>query len=124
MKNPEVIMPEALSSPSFIVHRKAIEAAGLTLALASPVRSPLRSLSDQTIRAASSVPANVSEGHGRFGKDRRYHWSIAYGSAKEVETHLLVLVGAGAVDATQAQEALQLFDEVRAMLWRLLHPTS
>jgi hypothetical protein len=30
--------------------------------------------------------------------------------------------GAGAVDDTQSATALQLFDDVRAMTWRLLHP--
>jgi len=31
---------------------------------------------------------------------------------------------AGAIDISRANEALQLFDEVRAMTWRLLHPTA
>ena len=34
----------------------------------------------------------------------------------------LSLVGAGAVDRSRASESLQLFDDVRAMTWRLLHP--
>jgi hypothetical protein len=49
---------------------------------------------------------------------------VAYGSAKEVETHLRLLIGAGAVDARRTEQALALFDEVRAMTWRLLHPIS
>jgi hypothetical protein len=47
---------------------------------------------------------------------------IAYASAKEVDTHLRLLAGAGAVDAARARTALDLFDQVRAMTWRLLHP--
>jgi four helix bundle protein len=84
--------------------------------------SPLRSLADQVVRSASSVPANLAEGQGRTGKDRAYHWRIAYGSAKEVDTHLRLLLGARAIDARRADSALRLFDEVRAMTWRLLHP--
>ena len=84
--------------------------------------APLKSLADQVIRSASSVPANIAEGHGRFGRDRLHHWRIAYGSAKEVDCHLRLLFHAGAVNPTRAQEALNLFDEVRAMTWRLLHP--
>ena len=52
------------------------------------------------------------------------HWRIAYGSAREVECHLRLLVQAGAVDRSRATAALNLFDEVRAMTWRLLHPTA
>ena len=51
-----------------------------------------------------------------------HHWRIAYGSAKEVDTHLRLLVGAGAINASQADSAIRLFDDVRAMTWRLLHP--
>ena len=74
------------------------------------------------VRSASSVAANLSEGHGRTGRDRYHHWRIAYASAKEVDTHLRLLAGAGAVDAGRARVALDLFDQVRAMTWRLLRP--
>jgi len=40
----------------------------------------------------------------------------------EVDTHLRLLAGAGAVDLERARVALDLFDQVRAMTWRLLHP--
>ena len=102
----------------------ALEAAGLALNLARRVPAPLRSLADQVVRSASSVAANLSEGHGRSGRDRLHHWHIAYASAKEVDTHLRLLVGAGAVDAGHARSALDLFDQVRAMTWRLLHPRA
>jgi len=106
-----------------IAHRKALEAAGIAISLVMRVPAPLKSLADQVIRSASSVPANISEGHGRSGRDRMHHWRIAYGSAKQVDTHLRLLTGAGAIDANRATTALQLFDEVRAMTWRLLHPS-
>ena len=76
------------------------------------------------IRCASSVPANLSEGHGRSGRDRIHHWRIAFASAKEVDSHLSLLARTGAVDADRAAEVLDLFDQVRAMTWRLLHPRS
>ena len=100
----------------------ALEAAGIALTLARRVPAPLTSLSDQVVRSATSVAANLSEGHGRSGRDRLHHWRIAYASAKEVDTHLRLLVGAGAVDLGRARAALDLFDQVRAMTWRLLHP--
>ena len=122
MNDPEVIMLDALPTPGLTVHRKALEAAGLAMRLAARVPAPYRSLGDQVIRAASSVPANLAEGHGRSGRDRLHFWRIAYASAKEVDTHLRLLVHARAVDVDQASRALRLLDEVRAMTWRLLHP--
>ena len=122
MNDPEVIMPDALPPNTLIAHRKALEAAGMALALVTRVPAPLKSLADQVIRAASSVPANLSEGHGRTGRDRSHHWRIAYASAKEVDSHLRLLSYAGAIDRTRASSAMGLFDEVRAMTWRLLHP--
>ncbi len=74
------------------------------------------------IRSASSVPANIAEGHGRFGRDRLNHWRIAYASAKEVDSHLRLLAAAGAVNRIGAENALESFDHVRAMTWRLLNP--
>jgi four helix bundle protein len=124
MNDPEVTMHEALPDNGLIAHATALEAAGLTLALARRVQSPFRSLADQLIRAAASVPANLSEGHGRVGRDRFNHWRIAYASAKEVDTHLRLLAEAKVVDRARTDVALELFDQVRAMTWRLLHPIS
>jgi len=107
---------------NLIAHSKALEAAGITIRLAMAVPAPLKSIADQAIRSAGSVPANLTEGHGRSGRDRLHHWRIAYGSAKEVDSHLQLLVNAGAIDSTAARQAIALFDEVRAMTWRLLHP--
>ncbi|MCP4899614.1 MAG: four helix bundle protein [bacterium] len=100
----------------------AVKAAGIAMSLVRQVPAPLKSIADQVIRAASSVPANISEGHGRSGRDRTYHWRIAYASAKEVDVHLQLLLQAGAVDQSRTREALELFDSVRAMTWRLMNP--
>lgn len=108
----------------FVAYTVALEAAGLALSLVRRVPAPLRSIADQVVRAASSVPANLSEGHGRSGRDRLQHWRIAYASAREVDSHLRLLVAANAVPAGQAGDALDLFDRVRAMTWRMLHPKA
>ena len=76
------------------------------------------------VRSATSVPANLAEGHGRVGRDRAHFWRIAYASAKEVDSHLRLLLGAEAVNRQRATVALDLFDEVRAMTWRLLNPSN
>ena len=121
MNGPEVTMRNADPNP-FVAHSVALEAAGLAISLVRRVPAPLKSLVDQVVRAASSVPANLSEGHGRSGRDRFYHWRIAYASAREVDSHLRLLVQADAVDGSRAATALELFDRVRAMTWRLIHP--
>ena len=115
-------MSHTLPRNPLIAHSKALEAAGMSIALVTRVSAPHKSIADQVIRSASSVPANLTEGHGRSGRDRMYHWRIAYGSAKEVDTHLRLLAQAGAIDKNRAHTALELFDEVRAMTWRLLNP--
>ena len=124
MNNQEVIMHSSLPETGLIAHRKALEAAGIAISLVMRVPAPLKCLADQVIRSASSVPANLSEGHGRFGRDRMHHWRIAYGSAKEVDTHLRLLTEAGAIDISQATTAIRLFDEVRAITWRLVYPKT
>ena len=120
MNNQEVTMHD--SQPGLIAHRKALEAAGIAINLVLRVPAPLKSIADQVIRSASSVPANLAEGHGRSGRDRLYHWRIAYASAREVDSHLRLLCISGAVHRDNAITALRLFDDVRAMTWRLLHP--
>jgi four helix bundle protein len=77
---------------------------------------------EKVVRSASSVPAAIAEGEGRAGRDRTHHWRVAYASAKEVSSHLELLCVSGALHRGHATTALQLFDDVRAMTWRLLHP--
>ena len=122
MNNPEVTMQE--TATGFDVHDKAVTAAGLAIRLVMRVPAPLKSLADQVIRSASSVPANIAEGAGRSGRDRAHHWRIAYASAKEVDCHLRLLCVSGAISLEKASPTLQLFDDVRAMTWRLLHPKT
>jgi len=121
MNDPEVTMSKAIAPGTLIAQSRAIEAAGQAITLVMKVSAPLKSIADQTIRSATSVPANLAEGHGRCGRDRAHFWRIAYASAKEVDSHLKLLAAARAIDATRAEETLAAFDEVRAMTWRLLN---
>ena len=117
-------MSQADTTSGLAVYEFAVEAAGIALDLAVKVPAPLKPVADQLIRSASSVPANLAEGHSRNGRDRAHLWRIAYGSAKEVDSHLRLLVAAGAVNRARAEIALKTFDRVRAMTWRLLHPST
>lgn len=67
-------------------------------------------LTSQIRRSAVSVPANIAEGHGRFGKrEFLHHLSIASGSLREVETLLEVARDA---DYLTDQEFSQLIMQV------------
>ena len=122
MNDTEVTMLDATHTQNsgLIAHRVALDAAAMALKLAGSIPAPMRSLADQVVRSASSVPANLAEGAGRSGRDRTYHWRVAYASALEVGSHLELLMAAGAVDAGQARAAAELFDRARALTWRLL----
>jgi four helix bundle protein len=121
MNDPEVTMPDAIANTNLVALDKALEAASSAISLVMRVPAPLKSIADQVIRSASSVPANLAEGQGRSGRDRTHLWRIAYASAKEVDSHLKLLAHAGVINGVQAQKAIDTFDEVRAMTWRLLH---
>jgi len=61
MNEREETMPYTLHSPRPAVQAKALQAAGMAIGLIMSVRAPLRSLADQVVRAAASVPANIAE---------------------------------------------------------------
>ncbi len=124
MNDPEVTMHDALPTPSndLHAHTLAVAAAGMVLRLVTTVPPSVRFLADQARRAACSVPLNLAEGHGRFGRDRLQHFRIAYGSAKEAGSALEMLAGGGFVDREEAARAAEVLDRVRAMTWRLVHP--
>jgi four helix bundle protein len=124
MNDPEVPMPDAPTNTGLIAHRHALEAAGTAIKLVMRLPTPLKPIADQVIRSASSVPANLAEGHGRTGRDRQHFWRVAYASAKEVDSHLRLLAATGAINSSAAQTTLDLFDHVRAMVWRLIHPRA
>jgi four helix bundle protein len=121
MNDPEVTMSNALDNTNLIAHEKALEAASDAITLVMRVPAPLKSIADQVIRSASSVQANLAEGQGRSGRDRLHFWRIAYASAKEVDSHLRLLARAGGINRTKAERELSTFDEVRAMIWRLIN---
>jgi len=124
MNDPKVTMSDALANTNLIAHEKALEAAGDAISLVLRVPAPLKSIADQVIRSASSVPANLAEGHGRSGRDRVHFWRIAYASAKEVDSHLRLLERAGVVNTGKVARVLETLDQVRAMTWRLINPKT
>ncbi|HEX9760543.1 MAG TPA: four helix bundle protein [Candidatus Acidoferrales bacterium] len=78
-------------------------------------------LVSQMQRSSVSVPANIAEGYGRrqLG-DYLQHLSIANGSLKEVETHLVIAVRLSYLTDTEIAPALKLADETGRMLNSLM----
>ena len=106
----------------FIAQQLAEHAAGKTIALVARVPHRVRSYADQVVRATGSVALNLSEGFGRLGKDKQYHYSVAYASAREASAALRILVASGSVPEATVAEVERLLDQVRAIAWRLIRP--
>jgi four helix bundle protein len=68
-------------------------------------RDELYGLTNQTRRAAVSVPSNIAEGRGRSGaKEFLHHLSIAHGSLCELETQLVIAQRLGYADEQRHAE--------------------
>jgi four helix bundle protein len=98
--------------------QKAIALVVETYRLARKLPSAERfGLVPQMQRAAVSIPANIAEGHGRhFREDYRHFLSIARGSLKELETHLIISERLGFLVEGDLLVARSLSDEVSRML--------
>jgi len=81
-----------------------------------------RDLVNQLTRAIESVALNLAEGAGRAGRDKAFHYSVAYGSAGEAGTAMRLLAAYGALSVERAVSLLGQIDQVRAVCWRLARP--
>lgn len=87
-------------------------------------------ISGQMIRAATSVPANLAEGHGRgTRRDYAHFVSIAKGSLAELETFLLLVAELDLAPPAAISPVLAQAEEVGRMLTALrgrlaAHPPS
>lgn len=74
-------------------------------------------LRSQIRRASVSIPANIAEGHGRdhLGDSLR-HLSMANGSLKELETHLLITTRLAYLKREDVEAALNTTAEIGRML--------
>lgn len=74
-------------------------------------------LIDQLCRSASSIPANIAEGKGRYHKKEfRQFLYIARGSLEETKYHLILARDLGYIDQTKYNELLILIKEIGKML--------
>ena len=77
-------------------------------------------VANQIRRAAVSIPANIAEGNGRFSRaDYVRHLSIANGSLKELESHIMLASRTYALGA-DATDVLVLAESVGRLLGGLV----
>ena len=62
MNTQEDTMHVQRPTKTFIAHSRAVEAAGIAISVVLTVPAPLKSIADQVIRSASSVPAQPALG--------------------------------------------------------------
>jgi len=84
-------------------------------------QSEIYGLSSQIRRAAVSIPANIAEGHGRRSLgEYTQHLSIANGSLKELETHLMIAGRLKYCAENETAPALEACAEIGRMLSGLI----
>lgn len=113
-------MPKVTSHRDLVVWQRGIELSlrVRTLARQFPREERFR-LEDQLCRAARSVPANISEGFGRFTKPEfRKYLGYALGEAAEVDTHLEIAILSNFCDETEARSCQQAYSELSWMIRR------
>ncbi|GAA4744185.1 four helix bundle protein [Flavisolibacter ginsenosidimutans] len=76
-----------------------------------------RRLSDQLIRSARSINANIAEGHGRFTYKDQLHFCVqARGSLSETLNHLIDAFDAKYITQDQLSFHKQKYDEIERLL--------
>ena len=76
-------------------------------------------LTSQIRRAASSIPANVAEGHARGTKEYQQFLRIAQGSLTELETHRMIAQRVGILPESNLAELLRQTEQLGRMLNKL-----
>ena len=74
----------------------------------------------QMVRTADSVPSNISEGPGKANTEFARFLDMALGATDELENHLLRGRDAGLMGPGRANKLIQMTDQVRRMLIRLI----
>ena len=89
---PQIERTKITSYRDLVVWARAMDIVEMCYKLSKQIpQSEIYGLTIQIRRAAVSIPANIAEGHGRktLGEYIQ-HLSVANGSLKELETHLLI----------------------------------
>jgi four helix bundle protein len=100
------------SHKTLFVWQASVDVAARVLQLTEAFSNRRLALADQMQRAATSVPSNIAEGHGRLTeRERRRFLGIARGSLHELDTQLEIAVRAGLIPATTQAELMTVLPE-------------
>lgn len=76
-------------------------------------------LVSQMCRSAVSIPSNIAEGYARNRRKENHQFvSIAYSSAVELDTQLIICKNLKLVEENKVQRAKNLLEEVKKMSYR------
>lgn len=106
---------------SLQVTQVALEAVTALKPLMGRVRRHNRALAVQLEKAASSAVLNAAEAEYSDPGTKRSRCHSAAGSANESRWAVRVAIEWGYITRAESQPALDKFDRVLAMLWRLTH---
>jgi four helix bundle protein len=81
------------------------------------LKKEIYGLTSQIRRASVSIPANIAEGFRRFSsKEHKQFLRIAFGSAAELETELIIATRLGLIEQSQAVILTEKIDHLSRML--------
>ncbi|MGA7794753.1 MAG: four helix bundle protein [Candidatus Acidiferrales bacterium] len=119
---PQIERTKVTSYRDLVVWTRAMDIVEVCYKLSKQIpQSEIYGLISQIRRAAVSIPANVAEGQGRktLGEYIQ-HLSIANGSLKELETHLMIAGRLQYVNEDEIIPALEACSEIGRMLAGLI----
>ena len=104
---------------NFDIYNRSLDLLRTLAPLAKRLDGTDPELAKQMRRSARNVHLNIAEANRRVGRDRanRFRWVLA--EAAEVTAALDIAVLLEHVGASEANEALELADRVRALAYRL-----
>ena len=105
---------------NFIAYQVALQVTRQLAGCLGVIKRQDRDLERQLRRAMQSTVLNLAEGNRRQGKDRVHLFSIAAGSAAEVQACLDVAAAWGYISADRAAPVRRQLDRVLGMLHRLM----
>ncbi len=114
------------SYKKLIVWQKSIHLVELIYDLTSDFpKNELFGLISQIKRCSISIPSNIAEGFGRRShKEYLQFYSIAYGSALELETQILIAKKLGFGDLNSYQQIENLLTEIIKMLYVMIYKNN
>jgi four helix bundle protein len=115
-------VPKILSYRDLHVRRRSMDLVELVYRLTRRLpQSEVYGLTSQARRSAVSIPANIAEGQGRRNLGEYIQFlSIANGSLKELETHLMIAARLKYLAENDIFSAMEISSEVGRMLNSLM----